>query len=364
LQTASFVVIFATVLAAGCGTVTVSPGATRPEGDTDLSVAANPDKLVQQVGAAFTLRASASGGTPPYLFRWDQNAGPVEVVLPGETQRSIDLGPLSVAGRYVFRVVVTDQSGATAVDFSVIDLTDSIVAEAPKLVTVGGSNALTASIGAQPAGTTAHWSITRGTATLENADGENATLIATTGETIGVRFTLSIPSGESTSEITRDFEVVSVFNLRPEVLVDTTLGSFTIRLDGEQAPLHTANFLAYVDDRFYDGLLFHRVACMDNSGTGVCDPFVVQGGGFERIDGDLIERMPTRDPVESESPNGLSNGEVFSVALALSGGDANSGTTQFFINLDPGNTFLDAQGFTVFGKVISGTDVVDGIAAV
>ncbi|MEK7730715.1 MAG: peptidylprolyl isomerase, partial [Planctomycetota bacterium] len=71
----------------------------------------------------------------------------------------------------------------------------------------------------------------------------------------------------------------------------------------------------------------------------------------------------TRDPVPSEADNGLSNSVLYSVALALSRGDPDSGTTQFFINLSEANSFLDDQGFTVFGQVIEGTNVVDDIAA-
>jgi cyclophilin family peptidyl-prolyl cis-trans isomerase len=357
-------VIFVTLIFAGCGTATISPGATRPGDDSDLAVVADPDVLVQQVGVSITLAAAASGGQPPYFFRWDQNAGPEEIEIGDDAVSSIDLGALSVGGRYVFRIVVTDQTGATATDFAVLDITDSIEASAPDLVIVNDAAALTATIGDQVAGTTVRWDVTRGTATIENATSENATLIATTGETIGVRFTVSIPSGDTTSELTREFEVVSVFNLNPDVLIETTLGTMTIRLDAGAAPAHVANFLAYVDDGFYNGVLFHRVACIDNSETGECDPFVVQGGGFERVGGEIVAREATRDPVESEADNGNTNGEVYSVALALSSGNPNSGTTQFFINMDTGNDFLDDQSFTVFGRVFSGTNVVDAIAAV
>jgi peptidyl-prolyl cis-trans isomerase A (cyclophilin A) len=94
---------------------------------------------------------------------------------------------------------------------------------------------------------------------------------------------------------------------------------------------------------------------------GRCEePFVLQGGGFKRIDGDLEAVETPRDPVPSEADNGLSNSAVYSVALALAGGDADSGTTQFFINLKD-NSHLDEQDFTVFGIVVDGLDVVDTI---
>jgi len=101
---------------------------------------------------------------------------------------------------------------------------------------------------------------------------------------------------------------------------------------------------------------------MDDS-SGECDPFVLQGGGFFRNDEDELEfREPTQPSVMSEAGNGLSNGLPLTVSLALTGMDVNSGTSQFFINLR-NNGFLDDQGFTVFGRVVEGDEVVDAIVA-
>ncbi|MBN1514743.1 MAG: peptidylprolyl isomerase [Phycisphaerae bacterium] len=147
---------------------------------------------------------------------------------------------------------------------------------------------------------------------------------------------------------------------RPRVVVDVEdFGEITMALEVEAAPKTVANLLRYVDAGFYEGVLFHRV---------VAD-FVIQGGGFipdpddedeiVEIDAELI-----RDPVESEAPNGLSNIRT-TVAMALRGQDANSGTTQFFVNLDD-NSNLDAgpPPFTVFAEVVDGMDVVDDVADV
>lgn len=153
-----------------------------------------------------------------------------------------------------------------------------------------------------------------------------------------------------------------VEELRPQVLVETNLGNLTIELDREAAPLHVENFLAYVDEGFYDGVLIHRVVCSPNVTTGGCDPFVIQGGGVVRTDGELAAKTPTRDPVTSEAGNGLSNSTLHSVALALSGGNVNSGTSQFFINMQD-NGFLDSVGFTVFGQVVAGIEVLDAMLA-
>lgn len=138
------------------------------------------------------------------------------------------------------------------------------------------------------------------------------------------------------------------------VRVTTNLGSFEILLNDEKAPQTVANFLKYVDDGFYNGTIFHRVI----------QGFMVQGGGF---DADLAQK-DTRPPVINEANNGLKN-ERGTVAMARTN-DPHSATAQFFINhID--NAYLDHQsetvrgwGYTVFGKITQGMDVVDTIAEV
>ncbi|HEX9207543.1 MAG TPA: peptidylprolyl isomerase [Steroidobacteraceae bacterium] len=131
----------------------------------------------------------------------------------------------------------------------------------------------------------------------------------------------------------------------------TTKGEFTLELDTARAPLSVANFVQYVRDRHYDGTIFHRVI----------GNFVVQGGGF-LPDG---TEKPTRPGVPNESGNGLSNRRG-TVAMARTG-DPHSGTSQFYVNLadnialDPGPT---RWGYAVFGRVVSGMDVIDRIASV
>jgi len=135
-------------------------------------------------------------------------------------------------------------------------------------------------------------------------------------------------------------------------LIDTSLGAITIELDAQKAPLHTANFGKYADDKFYDGLVFHRVI----------PGFMIQGGGHTA---DVSQKSATGGPVKNESSNGLKNLRGTVAAARLS--DPDTATSQFFINLKD-NDFLDAAGnkagYTVFGKVTSGMDVVDKIAAV
>ena len=143
----------------------------------------------------------------------------------------------------------------------------------------------------------------------------------------------------------------------PQVLVKTSLGEFVIELYPDKAPLSVANFLQYVNDGFYSGTIFHRVI----------DSFMIQGGGFtaELYKGQVRPKA-TRAPIAIESRNGLKNDTGW-VAMARTG-DPNSATSQFFINVvDNGGLNYpqpDGHGYAVFGKVVSGMDVVDAIRKV
>lgn len=138
-----------------------------------------------------------------------------------------------------------------------------------------------------------------------------------------------------------------------KVRLDTSMGPIVIELDAAKAPKSVANFVEYVKAGHYDGTIFHRVI----------PDFMIQGGGFTPE----MQQKPTRAPIPLEARNGLSNVRG-SVAMARTS-DPNSATAQFFINIKD-NAFLDAAnardgaGYTVFGKVVSGMDVVDKIWAV
>ena len=132
----------------------------------------------------------------------------------------------------------------------------------------------------------------------------------------------------------------------------TTQGNFTVEVYADKAPKTVANFLQYVKDGFYDNTIFHRVISR----------FMIQGGGFER---DLSEK-PTRAPIPNEASNGLLN-ETGTIAMARTA-DPDSATAQFFINVND-NQFLnfvspdpEQIGYCVFGKVVSGMDVVQKIS--
>lgn len=137
----------------------------------------------------------------------------------------------------------------------------------------------------------------------------------------------------------------------PQVELVTSAGTMVLELDPVNAPITTENFLRYVRAGHYDGLIFHRVIA----------GFMIQGGGYDMEYGE----RETRAPIENESRNGLSN-ERGTIAMARTN-DPHSATAQFFINLVD-NPRLDGApgrwGYTVFGRLVSGHEVLDGIGRV
>lgn len=139
-----------------------------------------------------------------------------------------------------------------------------------------------------------------------------------------------------------------------QVELHTTAGVIRIELDGDKAPLSTANFLSYVKSGHYDGTIFHRVI----------KGFMVQGGGMEPGMG----QKSTQEPIQNEANNGLKN-KKYTLAMARTNAP-HSATAQFFINTAD-NEFLNftsessqGWGYAVFGKVVAGTDIVDQIERV
>ena len=136
------------------------------------------------------------------------------------------------------------------------------------------------------------------------------------------------------------------------VKLATTHGDIVLELDDENSPATVRNFLQYVRDRHYDNTVFHRVI----------DGFMIQGGGFEPG----MKQKPVRAAIAHEGANGLRN-KRYTVAMARTN-DPHSATAQFFINVGD-NKFLNYRestaqgyGYTVFGKVVSGMDVVEKMA--
>jgi len=140
----------------------------------------------------------------------------------------------------------------------------------------------------------------------------------------------------------------------PKVIMQTSKGEITIELYADKAPVTIKNFLSYVDEKFYDGTIFHRVI----------KGFMIQGGGLTP---DLQEK-PTKPPIKNEATNGLKN-KKGTIAMARTA-VIDSATSQFYINhvdnsfLNHKNNTPEGFGYCVFGKVIKGLDVVDAIANV
>lgn len=137
----------------------------------------------------------------------------------------------------------------------------------------------------------------------------------------------------------------------PLVKLQTNVGDIVIELNQEKAPKSVENFLAYVNDGFYNGTIFHRVI----------DGFMIQGGGFTED----LQKKGTRAPIENEANNGLKN-DRGTIAMARTNAP-HSATAQFFINV-VNNDFLNYRapnprdwGYAVFGKVVQGMDIVDKI---
>lgn len=139
----------------------------------------------------------------------------------------------------------------------------------------------------------------------------------------------------------------------PKVQIQTNMGDIVLELNAKAAPKTVANFLQYAKSGFYKNTIFHRVI----------PSFMIQGGGF--VSG--LEEKDTKAPIALESRNGLTN-QRGTIAMARTS-DPNSATSQFFINV-ANNNFLnadqaqDGNGYAVFGKVVSGMEVVDKIAGV
>ncbi len=150
------------------------------------------------------------------------------------------------------------------------------------------------------------------------------------------------------------FLLVGVVYAEPVVEMKTNLGTIQIELNSTKAPLTVKNFLKYVDQKFYDGTIFHRVI----------RNFMIQGGGFDQYE----KRKETLSPIKNEAGNGLKN-KKGSVAMARTG-VVDSATSQFFINLVDNDalnhrgTTPRTFGYAVFGRVVSGMDVVEKIGKI
>ncbi len=197
-------------------------------------------------------------------------------------------------------------------------------------------------------------------ATEKSAPGKSAT--EKVGETLKKAETAQTKTAETSTNMAKTAGSTSPdstkkgdkMSANPMIKMETSKGTMTIELFADKAPNSVANFMSYVEDGFYDGLIFHRVI----------PNFMVQGGGMMP---DMSEK-PNKAPIKNEANNGLKN-DRGTLAMARTQ-DPHSATSQFFINLKD-NDFLNftsetpaGWGYAVFGKVTDGLDVIDEIAKV
>ena len=167
------------------------------------------------------------------------------------------------------------------------------------------------------------------------------------GAPLATRFAVRFAAGVAALALS-----AAAFAAEPQVSLKTSMGEIVLELNHDKAPITADNFLKYVKSGFYKGTIFHRVI----------DGFMIQGGGMDA----QFHGRKTNKPIKNESNNGLSN-EKYSVAMARES-NPDSATSQFFINVvdNPGLDYPNMQGsgYTVFGKVVKGQDVVDKIKGV
>ena len=165
-------------------------------------------------------------------------------------------------------------------------------------------------------------------------------------------FALAVPLAHAADAASTTSSCTPKGNAPMKVKLTTSMGPIVIQLDKEKAPISTENFVKYVESGHYNGTIFHRVI----SG------FMIQGGGFTKD----MQQKPTSAPIKNESTNGLKN-DNYTVAMARTN-VRDSATSQFFINVKNNDSLNapspDGHGYAVFGKVVSGAEVVDKIKAV
>jgi cyclophilin family peptidyl-prolyl cis-trans isomerase len=360
----------------GCPPTTI-PEDLLPIDRGTLPVSAEAQPTSATVGTAVQLQASTSaGGT--IAFHWAQIAG-AGVPINGADQAAASILAPSVAADQALQFVVTatDESGnigrtsvAVAIkadpNYGQASQNQSGRARADagtdQSVLPGATVTLDGSLSVGASLTYAWRQVSGPSVTLTGATTSKPTFTAPTFDATNSVLLFELSVTDETGHVFTDRVQVTIKDPNatpPRVTIATSMGSIVVELNQDKAPITVRNFLRYVDDQFYDGLIIHRVV----------KDFVIQGGGF---DPNLVLKQ-TRNPIVSESNNGLSNVRG-AIAMARTS-DPNSATSQFFIdlknntkggdgtaNLDPNG--VDPVGYTVFGSVVSGMDIVDQIAAV
>ncbi len=323
-----------------------------------------------EVNEVIEVTATVSNTNGEITYVWTVTDGEAE--LTNADTGTVSVRPTAV-GRLAVQVEVTDAyDGSTATDEYVVTVTGStaplnLLTTSPDILKVGKDGDLAVAIegGDGEFEEIAYaWEVVSGDAALDDPSVAEPVLTASKAETIQLRVEVTAAATGVTRVGEAEVFVVTIAEDRPQVVLTfNRFDDMVFELRPDVAPKTVANFLHYVDDGFYDGAVIHRVAK-----TGEGEDFVIQGGGFRPTgDGDLEERE-SRDPVPSEADNGLSNVRG-TVAMALQGEDVDSGTSQWFVNMQDNSEGtaidLDAHGFTVFASVVDpGMDTADAIAAV
>jgi len=299
----------------------------------------------------FTFDASSSSDSDGTIsrFRWDFGDDTPEV------EGTSVAHTYAIPGIFTVTLTVMDDLGASGSSTQVLNVTTTspfITAMSPVFGEVDTTvTDATINGGNFEAGTVVR--LEQGGQTIDAASTtflDAATILATfdlSGAALGDYDVVVENPATTTGRLAGGFRVVTSNRVR----LTTSMGDIVMELV-DDAPITTANFFQYVEDDFYDGTIFHRVVA----------GFVVQGGGF--LPG-MVQPPGVRDPIMNEFSPARSNVRA-TVAMAKVGGNPDSATSQFFVNLADNSANLDNQngGFTVFATVVEGMDVVDTIAAV
>ncbi len=332
----------------------------------------------------FTLTA-ATNISGDYTYRWIQLAGPtVEFSVDDEAVAQL----LAIEPeRVILRVIVNDpDEGTTGSTDVTIDVEQGssfrVLVEQPFVVVQDESGySFTANITNEtidPDLLQYRWEVTN------DADVEFTSPESKTTDLIGHGLETAELSVRVFARIhgrlrvdTAEFTTVVLPDLLPEFIMSVASdaadvnGIIKFEFDAEATPRTVANIVRYIDEGFYTRILWHRVA--ERIGVQVGDgpigpslKFVAQFGGFKRSGDDLVPQEPEHDPVESENETSLKH-EPWTIGLALVGQDLNSGTAQIYVNMsdnsdvetdDINHVDLNTSGFTAFGRVIDGKDII------
>ncbi|HEV8695125.1 MAG TPA: peptidylprolyl isomerase [Lysobacter sp.] len=321
--------------------------------ETEQIVITGPTVIDTDQG--ITLSVAGGGNASSLMYDWQVLSGDAQLTNANTAMPTLTGGE---AGDVRLRVEVTDpSSGSVRSAETTVHVALRVSVDGPDIAVAGMPEALTTTVNADPSRVMFDWSVEAGMGDIDDATAQSVVVTTSLAETVRLRLTARLASGAQSEEATADVRLVSIEDTTPEALIQTSAGDIRLELFYDDAPMTVFNFLRYADDDFFHDVVFHRVIA----------GFVIQAGGFVLNGEELEGKPPTYDPVMSEANNGHSN-TVGTVAMALRGNDANSATSQFFINLGD-NSFLDEAtasqpAFTVFGHVTEGMDVVENIAAV